>query len=560
MISRRSFLGQATATGLAAASELRAGTAGPTGSASTLFDLLRIPDTVTAFPDLKSPISLQYANGAFQSKQISVRASLAASELRIVLAAPNTPLTHVHVRWQGKVASTLVCLGDHWERSYGDLGWRGNTPERVLPWYFTTYDGSALHAYGVKTGAAALCFWQIDPEGISLWLDVRNGGDPVLLKDRELAAATVVTRGGAAGESPVAALRTFCKQLCRTPRLPKGPIFGANDWYCAYGDNSEEMLLWMAALMAEVSPPGNARPFTVVDMGWSDNSAKFPSMASFAEKVRKLDSRPGIWIRPLLADPGTDERLLLPAKRFGKRSERTNEIAFDPTIPDALEAVKRKLRQARDWKFDLVKHDFSTYDLLGQWGFEMGAMPTISNWSFHDRTRTNAEIVLEFYKAIRGALGEDTLVLGCNTIGHLSAGIFEMQRSGDDTSGRVWERTRRMGVNTLAYRLPQHGTFFCLDADCVGITKEVPWELNRQWLDLLAHSTTALFVSPAEDSVGAEQRKALKQAFKTLVSSTNPAEPSDFFHETTPETWNLKPGKSIRYRWCPMEGALPFEV
>ena len=46
---------------------------------------------------------------------------------------------------------------------------------------------------------------------------------------------------------------------------------------------------------------------------------------------------------------------------------------------------------------------------------------------------------------------------------------MHLNRTGDDTSGRIWERTRRMGVNTLAFRLPQHNTFYHIDADCVGI-------------------------------------------------------------------------------------------
>lgn len=547
------------AAGLVTTPDVSAGATNRPRSSSTHFDLLRPPDAATAFSGLKSPISLRYANGSFQGKQVSVRADVTASELHILLSASTTPLTHVHLRWRCGVDPSLLCLGDQWERSYGDLAWRGITPERVLPWYFATYDGSVLHAYGVKTGAGALCFWQIDPEGVSLWLDVRNGGEGVRLNARELAAATVLTRPGVTGESPVAALRSFCRKLCPAPRLPKGLIFGANDWYCAYGNNSEEMLLRIAALMADVSPSGTALPFTVVDMGW-ENSPKFPSMARFAEKVRKLRSRPGIWVRPLLASAGADGRLLLSAARFGKRSERSREIAFDPTMPDALEAVRQRLRQLKDWNFELIKHDYSTYDILGRWGFEMGAQPTAPGWFFHDRSRTNAEIIRGFYQTIRHELGDGTLILGCNTIGHLSAGIFELQRSGDDTSGRIWERTRRMGVNTLAYRLPQHGTFFCLDADCVGITKDVPWELNQQWLDLLAHSTTALFVSPSENSIGDQQRIALRRAFATLNSNTVPAEPADFFHETTPETWNISHGNSVRYRWCQMDGALPFDV
>ena len=30
------------------------------------------------------------------------------------------------------------------------------------------------------------------------------------------------------------------------------------------------------------------------------------------------------------------------------------------------------MREATGWGYEMVKHDFSTYDLLGQWGFEMG--------------------------------------------------------------------------------------------------------------------------------------------------------------------------------------------
>jgi len=110
------------------------------------------------------------------------------------------------------------------------------------------------------------------------------------------------------------------------------------------------------------------------------------------------------------------------------------------------------------------------------------------------------------------------MLIGCNTIGHLAAGLFEIQRTGDDTSGKEWERTRRMGVNTLAYRLPQHGAFFVMDGDCVPITTATPWEKNKQWLDLIARSGTALFVSPEPRAIGPEQRQALKEAFEVAAS------------------------------------------
>src|ERR1039458_5679315 len=53
---------------------------------------------------------------------------------------------------------------------------------------------------GVRTGAASICYWQADAGGMTLWLDVRNGGGGVELGDRRLEAATIVVRKGRAGE------------------------------------------------------------------------------------------------------------------------------------------------------------------------------------------------------------------------------------------------------------------------------------------------------------------------------------------------------------------------
>ena len=117
------------------------------------------------------------------------------------------------------------------------------------------------------------------------------------------------------------------------------------------------------------------------------------------------------------------------------------------------------------------------------------------------------------------------MLIGCNTIGHLSAGIFEVSRTGDDTSGKEWDRVRKMGVNTLAFRMPQHGAFFAVDADCVGQTaaNSIPWEKNRQWLDLLAHSGTPLFVSFKRGSVTPEQERASRSPWPSPASQCRPA-------------------------------------
>ena len=565
-ISRRIFFGGAAAAVATVSAPALAAEKMQTGAATALFDLHRVPDRATVYigPEIgRGQLALLRSDAHWSASGVELRTETGPHELGVFIAAPSTPLTRIHLRWRCKVDASLLFMGDAWERSYGDLAWRTMVPERVMPWYFAAHHDAArtTHGYGVKTGAGAFCFWQVDLAGVSLWLDVSNGGSGVMLGQRELHAATVVSREGRPSENPSDAVADLCRLMCPRPRLPKGPVYGTNDWYYAYGNNSEEGILRDTELVASLAPKTGPRPFSVIDDGWAEN-AKFPDMAKLAEKIRARGARPGIWIRPTLAPAGTSKKLLLPSKHF--RSAGT-DLAYDITIPEARAAAVVKMTQVVDWKYELVKHDFSSFDLLGQWGFEMGATPTVPGWNFNDRSRTNAEILLDYYKALRTAAGEETLVLGCNTVAHLAAGVFEMQRTGDDTSGKVWERTRRMGVNTLAYRLPQDGTFFAIDADCVGITRMIPWELNRQWMDLLARSGTGLFISPSPDAIGLEQRAAIAAAFAIAAKGDSRGRAKDWFQETTPTEWEFRAGDDTKYaaqtyNWFPDEGTLPYSV
>ncbi len=296
-------------------------------------------------------------------------------------------------------------------------------------------------------------------------------------------------------------------------------------------------------------------------MGWKEGSKTFPSMQELATRVKSLAVRPGLWIRPLEATAEASQALLLPAARFGSFQERAKERAYDPTIPEALHLALQKFAAPVAWGYELIKHDFSTYDLLGRWGREIRAEPALAGWHFHDRSRTTAEIIVDFYRSVRAATGDSALLVGCNTMGHLGAGFFEAQRTGDDTSGRIWERTRRMGVNTLAFRLPQHASFFALDPDCVGITPAIPWSLNRQWLNLIAATGVALFVSPDPAATGPEQRAALKQAFATVAQNRSAAVPQDWFQTTAPSQWHNPDGTGGRTCvWEDGGGAWPFDV
>ncbi|MFD0525755.1 alpha-amylase family protein [Paractinoplanes durhamensis] len=457
-------------------------------------------------------------------------------------------------------------LGDAWERSYGELAWQSSPrAEQMHPWMVLVHGPAGSWGAGVDVRAGAFAGWTVDAEGVSLWLDVRAGADPVVLGGRELEAATV--RWIAGNDGPFAAQCALAGALCTDP-LPTGPLVGANNWYYAYGrDFDADAVVRDARMIADLVGDHPVRPFEVVDDGWSiDGTAdgrqssggpwdrgagSFADMAEVAARIAGEGVRPGLWFRPLQSRREPPAGALRPWE---------GGWALDPSHPATLETVTADVRRIRAWGFDLIKHDFSTFEAMGRWGFQMGPRPVPGDIRFFDRARTTAEVLVGFYRAIHEAAG-DGIVLGCNVVGHLAAGLVQAQRTGDDTSGRVWERTRRMGVNTLAFRLAQHRRFFTVDADCVASTPATAWARNRQFLDLVARSGTALFVSvdPATrtDAVDADLSAALRLALDG--GRPGGVEPIDWLHNATPAVWRCA-AETLTYDWIEAEtGADPYD-
>ncbi len=521
-------------------------------------DPLRRPDKVMVFVENQTAgVPLVRAGERWQKDdiEVSMEARKGGAQVAVMVTAPMTRLKRVRLRWHGTFGDGSRFLGDHWERSYGDLEWRGIAGERLMPWYFLASRAGVTCGYGVKTGAASICCWQADAGGVTLWLDVSNGGSGVQLGDRRLEAATVVFRKGGAGEQPLEAARAFCGMLCEHPTLAAQPVYGSNNWYYAYGQNtSAAASLKDAELLAELAPQGGNRPFAVIDMGWAagaegagpvtQTTKSYPDMAELARKMKAAGTRPGIWVRPTLTTERRAEGWRLQA---GGARPKGELIVVDPSIPEALAYIGDSVSAIRGWGYELIKHDFSTFDVTGRWGFQMGPEVTDGGWHFEDRGKTTAEIISNLYRTLRRAAG-DAVLLGCNTIGHLAAGLVEAQRIGDDTSGREWNRTRKMGVNTLAFRMAQHNTFFAADADCVPITAEIPWGLTKQWLDLVARSGTALFISVDPAVITGDQKPVVKAALAEAANTHRPGVPLGWMDTTTPDAWRLD-GQVVRYNW-----------
>lgn len=521
-------------------------------------NLGRCPDTVSLVTET-GRIDLVCADAKeWRGGGVTVSTRAGHKQLAIGLFAPGAAVKGLELRWKADLPADWKYLGDAWERAYGDLEWQPLDSERVMPWYFLATNGKLTHGYGVKTGASALCHWTADAAGITLHADVRCGGMGVQLGRRRLEVCTVVCRPGCAGETPFAAAQAFCRQMCPHPRLPKQPVYGFNDWYCAYGHDTAEEFFKNTAFVVSLAPKGGNRPFAIVDDGWqvkedrggangpgpwNRTNPKFSptlAMPEFAKAVRALGARPGVWVRPLQASPDQP-----PSWRLAR-----NGHVLDPSVPEVRAYVRQTIGRLRAWGFELIKHDFTTEEITGRWGFDMKGQMSADGWAFADRSRTTAEILRQLYLDICQAAGTKTVIIGCNTVGHLAAGVFELQRIGDDTSSKEWARIRKMGINCLAFRAPQHGTFFAVDADCAGQIRanSVPWEQNRQWLDLLARSGTPLFVSFPRDSVQPEQEQALRAALAAASRQQPLGEPLDWLETRTPVRWRLA-GEEHVFSW-----------
>ena len=477
-----------------------------------------------------------------------------------VLVSSTGEVSFVRIKWPRELLRETLVLNDAWERSYGDLEWKSLAETRVSPWYFLASVSNRTWGVGVETGPGAMCCWEVTTNGTTLVLDLRAGGQPVRLGGRTLKACRIVRAESREGESAWDFGRRFCKMMCPKPKLPKTPVYGYNDWYCAYGKNTATNFLADAAYIMECAKGCANPPYVVMDDGWQRNSppvvhesgrgpwdAAGPNfgmdMPMFCGRIAALGAKPGLWYRPLRAWDGLPEEQRLPA----------NRDYLDPTVPEVRARIVEDMRRFRDWGFKLVKIDFLSYDISQLWPCDPHPHPDRyiqDDRAWRDSSRTTAEAMRDIYRAMKDAAGDDVVIIGCNALNHLAAGVFELQRTGNDTSGKDWSWTRNNGVNTLAMRSIQDGAFFKIDADCVGLAEggAVPWELNRQWMDLLGRSGTPMFVSWRRQLAGPEVRKALADAFRRASSARPTIESVDWQRTRTPYKWRDADG-TVDYDW-----------
>ncbi len=491
-----------------------------------MLDILREPDGIRIYCEE-------------ENKDVKVSFNIADRCIETYVTAGESRVRKIELRWKGRAKGAVSVMGDTWERGYGALMWHPLSGEHPLPWYFLANDGSRTMGCGVKVGASGYVCFTYDASGITASVDLRCGGVGVNLAGRKILACTFVCEEY--DINPFDAAKEFCRLMCEKPSLPKEPVYGANNWYYAYGNSSYEEIMEDARFIARLAGENKNRPFMVIDDGWQINpcdgpwlpNEKFGDMKKIADEFKAMGVRPGIWFRPLM-------NTAVQAQHPDWCLVRGNSRCLDPSHPEVKKLIKEDVERIREWGFELIKHDFTNFDVNGSYSYDLkGSITNFSGWSYYDKGKTGAEILRELYKLIKETAG-DIYILGCNTSPHLSAGYVEISRVGNDTSGKAWNYNRKNGLNSLAFRLCQDNAFYKVDADCVGILDEnIPWELNRQWLDILSRSGTPLFVSAKPKSVTSEMEKDLKEAFRINSIQEDVAVPLDWMYNQSPQEWMI---------------------
>lgn len=223
-----------------------------------------------------------------------------AGEHEDIFITSEDAVRYVKLRWNYKIPKTARFFGDAWERTYGDMEWHGMSGNRYMPWYFLAKYDNRISCFGVKVRPSAMCYWQADTKGITLFLDVRCGGAGVQLKGRKLKAAQIVCMESQ-GAGSFEAAQEFCRKMCTDPIFPKFPVYGSNNWYYAYGDSSEEEILSDTDYILKLTKGAKNPPFMVIDDCWQEHhrldeynggpwtkgNKKFPDMKGLADKLKE---------------------------------------------------------------------------------------------------------------------------------------------------------------------------------------------------------------------------------------------------------------------------------
>ena len=104
--------------------------------------IIQMPDVVEILTT-DHYISLHTADQqTWNYKDISIELKKLNDVINVYVQSPTIALKEVKLSWKYNFKNSASILGDHWERTYGDVSWQKINSSKKLPWYCIARDGN----------------------------------------------------------------------------------------------------------------------------------------------------------------------------------------------------------------------------------------------------------------------------------------------------------------------------------------------------------------------------------------------------------------------------------
>ncbi len=209
-------------------------------------------------------------------------------------------------------------------------------------------------------------------------------------------------------------------------RTVKPPVFHWCSWYYLFENISQDLLASYVKQFQDVE--GVPFRYIQVDAGytphlgdWLVSNHRFAAgLKQAADTIRRAGYEAGIWIGPFIVgdeselfkrhpdwilydlegNPVTEIRSYNEPKIWGNAD--CNYYVLDTSHPDAMAYLKEVFETYRNWGFTLFKTDFMLWN-----------MHDTAKVKRYDNSLTSVEILRNTLEMIRGAIGEESYLLGC---------------------------------------------------------------------------------------------------------------------------------------------------
>ena len=221
-----------------------------------MISLLRQPDAVYGVTEA----------GAFRFEEnltndVKFDYSVGENSAKLTVFPSGSPIKFLKLRFRGDLTGVDRVYGDAWERAglRSFLEWHAVKASRSMPWFCYLLESGEMSCFGAKTGANSFVSFQVDYDGITVFVNLCCGNEGVDLKTPVLACEIVESvKNGKRDYYEVA--KSFAKKMCDAPVLPKQPVFGVNNWYWAYGNISDEDVIEEAKQLKKLTEGCKHKP------------------------------------------------------------------------------------------------------------------------------------------------------------------------------------------------------------------------------------------------------------------------------------------------------------